>query len=119
MIAETNQAYATGGVHQRLALVGRSEVSYTETSGRVDIFRLGDPDDGHLDEAHALRDRTGADLVHLIVDHPDLSTYGVCGIATLGGEGTKFELGVDAQRRERSLQGGTDHGALARATMRW
>ena len=36
----------------------------------------------------------------------------------LDGAGTKFELGVDAQRRERSLQGGTDHGALARATMR-
>ena len=30
MIAETNQAYATSGVHQRLALVGRSEVRYTE-----------------------------------------------------------------------------------------
>ena len=36
-----------------------------------------------------------------------------------GGEGTTFELGVDAQRRERPLPGGTDHGALARATMRW
>ncbi len=36
-----------------------------------------------------------------------------------GGEGTAVELGVDAQRRERSLQGGTDHGALARATVRW
>ena len=82
MIAETNQAYATSGVYQRLALVGRSEVPYTETSGDVDIGRLGDPDDGHLDEAHALRDRTGADLVHLIVDHPD---YGVGGIAFLAG----------------------------------
>ena len=82
LIAETNQAYATSGVHQRLALVGRSEVRYTETSGDVDIGRLGDPDDGHLDEAHALRDRTGADLVHLIVDHPD---YGVGGIAFLSG----------------------------------
>ena len=40
-------------------------------------------------------------------------------LGALGGAGTKFELGVDAQRRERSLQGGTDHGALARATMRW
>ena len=40
-------------------------------------------------------------------------------VGALGGAGTKFELGVDAQRRERSLQGGTDHGALARATMRW
>ena len=82
MIAETNEAYATSGVHQRLALVGRSEVRYTETSGFVDIFRLEDPDDGHLDEAHALRDRTGADLVHLIVDYP---AYGVCGIAFLPG----------------------------------
>ena len=33
LIAETNQAYATSGVHHRLALVGRSEVRYTETSG--------------------------------------------------------------------------------------
>ena len=82
LIAETNQAYATSGVHQRLALVGRSEVPYTETSGDVDIGRLDDPDDGHLDEAHALRDRTGADLVHLIVDLPD---YDVCGIAQLPG----------------------------------
>ena len=40
-------------------------------------------------------------------------------LGALGGAGTKVELGVDAQRRERSLQGGTDHGALARATMRW
>ena len=82
LIAETNQAYATSGVHQRLALVGRSEVRYIETSGLVDIYRLDDPEDGHLDEAHALRDRTGADLVHLIVDLPD---YDVCGIANLAG----------------------------------
>ena len=36
-----------------------------------------------------------------------------------GGEGTAVELGVDAQRRERSLQGSTDHGAIARATVHW
>ena len=40
-------------------------------------------------------------------------------LGALGGEGTKFELGVDAQRRESALQGATDHAALARATMRW
>ena len=82
LIAETNQAYATSGVQHRLVLVERSEVRYTETSGDVDIGRLDDPDDGHLDEAHALRDRTGADLVHLIVDLPD---YDVCGKANLAG----------------------------------
>ena len=38
------------------------------------------------------------------------------GTPTLGGAGTAFELGVDAQRRERPLQGDTDHSALARAT---
>ena len=40
-------------------------------------------------------------------------------LGALGGAGTKFELGVDAQRRERPLQGDTDHAALARATLRW
>ena len=40
-------------------------------------------------------------------------------LGALGGAGTAFELGVDAQRRERPLQGDTDHGALARATVRW
>ncbi len=41
------------------------------------------------------------------------------GLGVLGRAGTTFELGVDAQRRERPLQGGTDHAALARATMAW
>ena len=40
-------------------------------------------------------------------------------LGALGGAATAVERGVDAQRRERPLQGGTDHGALARATLRW
>ncbi len=75
-IAETNEAYAASGVQQRLALVGRSEVPYTETDGVRDVVRLADPSDGHLDEAHTLRDEAGADLVHLIVSPP----YNFCGI---------------------------------------
>ena len=82
MIAETNQAYEASGVHHRLALVARSEVAYAETGdSRVDIGRLRDPSDGHLDEVHALRDRSGADLVHLIVS----GEYEFCGRAVLGG----------------------------------
>ena len=50
MVAETNDAYRASGVSQRVALVARSEVRYTETSGFVDIVRLGNPSDGHLDE---------------------------------------------------------------------
>ena len=82
MIAETNQAYEASGVRHRLALVERSEVAYTETGDSdVDLDRLGDPSDGHLDEVHALRDRVGADLVHLIVG----GELDVCGIAYLAG----------------------------------
>ena len=83
MVAETNRAYETSGVRHRVALAGRAEVQYVETgeSGR-DLDRLADPSDGHMDEAHALRDRVGADLVHLIVDAERANTGG---IAFLGG----------------------------------
>ena len=81
MIALTNQTYATSGVHQRVALAARSEVAYAET-GRsgAELDRLADPSDGHMDEVHALRDRVGADLVHLIVERTE-----VCGRARAGG----------------------------------
>ena len=79
MVAETNQAYAASGVRQRLALAHRSEVAYTESGDSgVDLRRLSDPSDGHMDEVHAVRDRIGADLVHLIVGDEE---YDVCGIA--------------------------------------
>ena len=69
MVAETNQVYyAASGVRHRLALVARAEVPYTESGDTAnDLFRLADPSDGQLDEVHDLRDRVGADLVHLVV----------------------------------------------------
>ena len=78
-------------MRQRVVLTGRSEVPYTETGGFVDLDRLQEPSDGHLDEAHALRDRTGADMVHLIVGDPD---YNVCGIAYLPGLGWPGPFGI-------------------------
>ena len=83
MVAETNQAYSASDVRHRLALVGREEVPYTEVNDHVDLARLADPSDGHLDGAHALRDRTGADLVHMIFDTGGASY--AAGIAFLGG----------------------------------
>ena len=72
MIAETNQAYLDGGVKQRLVLVASDEVEYTESERSNDDFlRLVDPSDGYMDEVHAIRDRAGADLVHLIADVSD------------------------------------------------
>ena len=80
MIAETNEAYAASDVRHRLALASRSEVAYAETGNSfLDLHRLVDPADGHLDEAHALRDRVGADLVHLLFKEGSVS-----GIARLG-----------------------------------
>ena len=91
MVAETNQAYAASGVHQRVVLTGREEVPDIGTFGLRDVFELADPSDGRLDEAHALRDRTGADMVHLIVGDP---YYDVCGIAFLPGLGWPGPFGV-------------------------
>ncbi len=84
MIAETNTAYTASGVHHRVALVGRSEVRYTETGDSyIDLDRLRDPGDGHMDGVHAMRDRTGADLLHLIFKRE--SDVAVLGLAELGG----------------------------------
>ena len=85
MIAETSEDLPASGVSQRLALVARSEVPYTETHGWQDLRRLTEPSDGHLDEAHTLRDATGADVVHLIVGESDDAFYNVCGIANRPG----------------------------------
>ena len=80
-IAEANRAFEESGVRTRVALVAREEVDYTETDDYdEDIDRLRNPSDGHLDGVHAVRDRVGADLVHLIVAELD-----VCGVAELGG----------------------------------
>ena len=88
MIAETNQAFEASGVGHRIALVARSEVAYTESGeGRVDLVRLGNPSDGHLDEVHPLRDEVGADLVHLIVagELGRIGALRICGIAFING----------------------------------
>ena len=80
-VAEANQALEESGVRARVALVASEEVDYTEAGEYdIDIERLADPSDGHLDGVHAVRDRVGADLVHLIVGDLD-----VCGVAQLGG----------------------------------
>ena len=82
MVAETNQAYAASGVHHRVTLVDRSEVSYAETAdSELDLRRLLDPADRHLDEVHTLRDEVGADIVHLIVGEAD----DICGRAYIPG----------------------------------
>ena len=99
MIAETNSAYQTSDVHHRLTLVAREEVAYAETGDSgVDITRLIDPDDGHMDEVHSLRDRVGADLLSLVVGDSDFARGQRPGVFSLvssesGGSTLAHELG--------------------------
>ena len=79
MVAETNQAYRDSGVDQEVFLTRAVEVDYVEAGASIiDLSRLAIPGDGYMDEAHELREKTGADLVHLIATSRD-----VCGIAYL------------------------------------
>ena len=81
MVAETNRAYADSDVQQRLALVARGETAYTESGNpRLDLDRFTAPVDGHMDEVHAIRNRSAADLVHLIGDW-DTGATNTCGMA--------------------------------------
>ncbi|MCY4572570.1 MAG: M12 family metallo-peptidase [Gemmatimonadetes bacterium] len=82
-VLEINQALRASGVPHRIALVGRSEVQYAESGDlRDDLNRLANPSDGYMDEAHALRDQVGADLVQLIVHELEPET---CGLAMIQG----------------------------------
>ena len=78
-VADTNEAYNASGVRHRVALVAREEVNYVESGDSlVDMERLSEPSDGHLDSVHQLRDRAGADLVHLVLAEaePDIGGRG-------------------------------------------
>jgi hypothetical protein len=78
-ITETNQAYLNSGVATRLRLVHTALVDYPESgSMSTDLSRITSPDDGHMDEVHALREQVAADTVTLIEESPDY-----CGIAWL------------------------------------
>ena len=78
-VTETNQAYADSEVIQRINLVFREEVDYTEADDiQTDLNRLSAPSDGYVDGVHALRDVYAADLVHLLEDR---SLFDAAGIA--------------------------------------
>ena len=78
-VAWANDAYEASGVDLRVDLVAAVQIDYQETrlgggqgltNQGVDMWRLTQPTDGYMDEAHVLRDRYAADVMHLIVDQP-------------------------------------------------
>ncbi len=72
LIVDTNAAYRESGVHQWLHLAHSQMVTFTGTGSFGDDLRsLWNPSDGILDEAHVIRNRYAADIVHLIVRYGD------------------------------------------------
>ena len=67
IVAATNQAFVDSNVNQRLRLVHRGQVNYTESGSlATDLYRLKDVNDGHMDAVHGIRDEVDADLVHVV-----------------------------------------------------
>jgi peptidyl-Asp metalloendopeptidase len=79
-VSETNTSYSNSGITQRIRLVHKAEVSYTETGNiSTDLGRLRSTTDGYMDNVHSLRNTYKADLVSLFVANG--GSY--CGIAYL------------------------------------
>ncbi len=76
-IADANEALANSQIHARVRLVHIGPTNEPEAgSTSADLNRLKAPDDGFYDQAHALRDEHGADLVTLIIEAPNSSGVG-------------------------------------------
>lgn len=79
-VSETNQGYSNSGINQRINLVYKGKVSYTESSGSSGFDNALDDvtgtSDGKMDDVHTLRNTYGADLVSLWINN---SSY--CGLA--------------------------------------
>jgi hypothetical protein len=77
--SETNLGYENSGVNQRIRIVHRQEISYTESgNSSTDLERLRNPSDGFLDNVQQLRNTHSADMVSLFVNNLD-----ACGRAYL------------------------------------
>ena len=68
-VSATNDALANSLVDARVRLVDVRVLPYVESgSMSIDLDRITAPADGHLDDVHALRQASGADIVSLVVE---------------------------------------------------
>jgi hypothetical protein len=74
---ETNQGYINSGVTQRIRLVHKEEINYSESGfdWNTALNRLQNTTDEYMDNVHTLRDTYHADVVVLIV-----SASNYCGL---------------------------------------
>ncbi len=77
-IFDANQAFTNSQINTQFNLVHTAEVSYQESGNyNTDLSRLKNTSDGFMDEVHAWRNTSKADLVALIEDN----LGGACGVA--------------------------------------
>ena len=67
-VQSANQAFEDSGINPRIVLAHSAVTDYVAVDARTDLGRLQQPDDGYLDEVHALRNEHAADLVHLLTN---------------------------------------------------
>ena len=89
-VASTNRAFTESGVLTRINLLLATETDYDEANAkdRIELAaHLRIPDDGHMDEVHAIRDEYAADIIALYAAFHD--------------SGGGAQGGVNGGRRER------------------
>ena len=80
-ISSANEAFEASGIRPRLVLAHSALLEYSGDTPATDLYRLSDPEDGHMDEVHSLRNEHAADLVHLVTD-ARTSTRGIAFLLT-------------------------------------
>lgn len=77
-VDETNTAYSNSRVTPRIVLAAKQQTQYAESSSmETDLTRFRTPNDGYMDEIHAVRDSQYADIAVLIGVRSDY-----CGLAS-------------------------------------
>jgi hypothetical protein len=76
-VAESNQGYVNSNVGINMVLASYSTTTYATAGMSTDLSRFRGTSDGYMDNIHALRDSSGADLVMLVAN--DASA---CGLAS-------------------------------------
>jgi Metallo-peptidase family M12B Reprolysin-like len=105
LVTEANDAFQNSRIPTRLRLVYTGVIDYAESGDSVtDINRLSRPNDGFLDDVHALRDRYAADLVMLITEKLE---GGVEGRAYVSGAKSTGDLGFAVMQRSGTEDGTT------------
>ncbi|GHE44241.1 peptidyl-Asp metalloendopeptidase [Vulcaniibacterium thermophilum] len=76
-VAESNQGYANSDVGINLVLADYMTVNYGEVGMSTDLSRFRGTSDGYMDEVHARRDASGADVMMLVGNDSS-----ACGLAS-------------------------------------